>query len=185
MGLVYLLMVADQDAAEDPALGSLQAALLSVDRLLAAQQSWRYQVRLVHGSDAALHGELHDAGSLGRRAARRLVKVGDFTAVLKSIRSSLRHDCGLIATIAKAAGMTVSLPAVVMFTADPPVADLSAASVFGDIAGEATVMWVVPRKLERLVSPAFGAGGGAAVLGEHQGVADDVLHVMRGGVLAS
>lgn len=185
MGLVYLLMVADQDAAEDPALGRLQTALLSVDRLLAAQQACGYQVRLVHGSDADLRGELQDAGRLGRRAAKRLVKTGDFTAVLKVVRGSLRRDCGLIETMATAAGLTVASPAVVIFTADPPMADIDAATVFGDLATEATVVWVVPRKLEGLVSPPFGTACGVAVLGDHQAVADEVLDVMHGDIFTS
>lgn len=186
MGLVYLLMIADQDAAGDPALGRLQAALLDVDRRLAAQQSCGYQVRLIHGSDGDLHGELQDAGRLGRRAAKRSVRTGgDFAAVLRGIRGSLRRDRGLIQTIATAAGLTVAPPAVVIFTMDPPMADLRAATVFGDLAAEAAVAWVVPGKLEGLVSPAFGAACGAVVLGEHQAVADEVLDVMHHGVFAS
>ena len=181
MGLVYLLMIVDQDAAVDPALGRLQAALLDVDRRLAAQPFCRYQVRVIHGSDGNLRGELQDAGKLGRRAAKRSVKTGDFTAVLKGIRGSLRRDRGLIQTIATAAGLTVTPPTVVIFAADPPMADLGAAAVFGDLAAEATVVWVVPGKLEGLVSPAFGTACGAAVLGEHQAVADEILDVMRGG----
>jgi hypothetical protein len=185
MGLVYLLMVADQNAAEDPALGRLQAALLGVDRLLAAQQSCGYQVRVIHGSDADLRGELREAGKLGRRAGKRLVKSEDFAAVLKGIRGSLRRDCGLIETIAAAAGLTVVSPTVVMFTADPPMADSTAAAVFGDLATEATMMWVVPRKLEGLVPRAFGIACGATVLEEHQAVADEVLDAMQAGVSAS
>jgi hypothetical protein len=185
MGLVYLLMIVDQDAAADPALGRLQAALLDVDRRLAAQPSCGYQVRVIHGSDSDLRGELQDAGRLVRRAAKRSVKTGDFTAVLKGIRGSLRRDRGLVQTIATAAGLTVAPPTVVIFTADPPMADLGAATVFGDLAAEATVVWVVPGKLEGLVSPAFGTACGATVLGGHQTVADEILDVIHGSVFAS
>ena len=185
MGLVYLLMLLDQDAAADPELDRLQAALLDLDRRLAAQAFCGYQVRVIHGRDGDLRGELHDAGKLGRRAAKRLVKTGDFTAVLKVIRSSLRRDCELVQTIATAAGLTAAPPAVVIFTADPPIADLGAAAIFGDLAAEAKVVWVVPGTLEGLLSPAFGAAGGATVLGEHQAVASEILDVMHGGVLAS
>jgi hypothetical protein len=178
MGLVYLLMVVNQDAAADPAPGRLQAALLDVGRRLAAHPSCEYQVRVIHGSDGDLRGELQDAGRLARRAAKRSVKTEDFTAVLKGIRGSLRHDRGIVATIATAAGLTVAPPTVVIFAADPPVADSGATTVFGDLAAEATVVWVVPGKLEGLVSPAF---RGAAVLGEHQAVADEILDVMQAG----
>lgn len=175
MSLVYLLMIVDQNATADPAAARLRAALLEVDRRLAAEPSCGYQIRVIHGGDGCLRGELQDAGRLGRRAAKRLVKIGDFAAVLKGIRGSLRRDRGLIQAIATAAGRTVTPPAVVIFTADPPMADLDATTVFRDIAAEATVVWVVPGKLEGLVSPAFGAACGAAVLGEHQAVADEVL----------
>lgn len=181
MGLVYLLMIVDQDTAADPALGRLQSALLDVDKRLGAQPFCEYKIRIIHGSDGHLSGELQDAGTLLRRVAKRSVKTGDFTAVLKGIRGSLRRDRGLIQTIAVAAGLTVVPPTVVIFTADPPMADLDAATVFGDLAAEATVVWVVPAKLEGLVSPAFGNECGAAVLGEHQAVADEILGMMHDG----
>jgi len=186
MGLVYLLTIVDQYAAADPALGRLQAALLDVDRRLAAPSLCGYQVRVIHGSDGGLRGELQDAGRLVRRAAKRSVKTGgDFTAVLQGIRGFLRRDRGLVQAAAAAAGLTVAPPTVVIFTTDPPMADLSAATVFGDLAAEATLVWVVPKKLESLVSPAFGTACGAVVLGEHQTVADEILDVMPGGVFAS
>ena len=103
----------------------------------------------------------------------------------RSSGSSLRRDCGLVQTIATAAGLTAVPPAVVIFTVDPPIADLGAAAVFADLAAEATVVWVVPEGLEGLVSPAFGTAGGAEVLGEHQSVADEILDAMHGGVTAS
>ena len=179
MGLVYLLMIVDQDAAAAPALDRLQAALLDMDRRLAAEPLCGYQVRIIHGRDGDLRGELQDAGRLGRRAAKRLIKTRDFTAVLKVIRGSLRRDRGLVQTIATTAGLTAVPPTVVIFTADPPMADLDAAAVFSDLAAEANVVWVIPAKLEGLVSPAFGTACGARVLGEHQAVADEIMDIMR------
>jgi hypothetical protein len=183
-GLVYLLMIMEQDTAADPALGRLQAALLNVDNRLAAQPFCTYQVRVIRGGDDHLRGELQDAGKLGRRAAKQAVKTGDFTAVLKGIRASLNRDRGLIQITATATGLTVVPPTVVIFAADPPIADLGAAAVFADIAAEARVVWVVPGKLEGLVSPAFGTAGGAAVLGEHPAVADEILDLMHNRVSA-
>lgn len=182
MGLVYLLMIAERDTAADPALGRLQAALLDVDKRLAAQPLCKYHVRVIHGSDDHLRGDLRDAGQLSRRAAKQSVRTGDFTAVLKGIRGSLRRDSGLVQATAAAAGLTLAPPTVVIFTADPPMADLSAATVFGDIAAEAMVVWVVPGRLEGLVSTAFGTAGGAAVLGEHPAVGDEILDLIQGGV---
>ena len=118
MGLVYLLMVVDQHAAADPALGRLRAALLDLDRRLAAESACEYQVRVIHGGDDRLRGELQGAGRLARRSAKRSVRTaGDFGAVLKGIRGSLRRDRGLVQTMATAAGLTVVPPTVVIFAA--------------------------------------------------------------------
>jgi hypothetical protein len=185
MGLVYLFMIVDQDSAADPSLGRLQDALRDVDRRLAAQPFCEYQVRVIHGSDGHLRGELLAAGRLRRRASKRLVKTGDFATVLRGIRASLRRDRELVQTIATAGGLTVALPAVVIFTTDPPIADLNATRVFDDLAAEATVVWVVPGKLEGLVSPAFAKAWSATVVGEHQAVADEILDAISGNALAS
>ncbi len=179
MGLVYLLMIVDHDSAADPALDRLQAAFLDVDRRLAAQPTCDYRVRVIHGSDSDLRTELRDAGTLGRRAAKRSVKSEDFATLLKAIRGTLRRDCRLVETIATASGMAVAPPTVAIFSADPPMADTGTASVFGEFAAEAMVVWVVPERLEGLVSPAFGPAGGAIVLGEHPAVADEILDLMQ------
>jgi hypothetical protein len=183
LGLIYLFMIVDPDSAADPSFGRLQDALRDVDRRLAAQPSCGYQVRVIHGSDSHLRGELLAAGSVSRRASKRLVKAGDFATVLRGIRTSLRRDRELVQTIATAEGLTVARPAIVIFTADPPMADLDAAKVFGDLAAEATLAWVVPGKLEGLVSPAFARAWGAMVLGEHQAVADEVIDVIKSNAL--
>lgn len=185
MGLIYLLMVVDQDATTDPALGRLQAALLKLDRRLAAESSCEYQVRVIHGRDDHLRGDLQDAGRLGRRESKRMIKTADFLTVLKVIRGSLSRDRGLVQTIATAAGLTVIPPTVVIFTADPPLAELGAGEVFADLAAEAEVVWVLPRKLDGLVSPAFGPESGATVLEESQAVADDILAAMPTDALTS
>ena len=185
MGLVYLLVIVDQDAAADPALDRLQAALLDTDRRLAAEPLCGYQVRVIHSRDGNLRGELQDAGRLGRRGAKRIIRTGDFTAVLKVVRGSLRRDCGLVQTIATAAGLTVIPPTVVIFTTDPPMAELDARDVFGDLAAEATVVWVLPKSLTGLVSPEFSTESGATVLEESQAVADEILAAMTADALTS
>ena len=177
MGLVYLLVIVDPDNSADPALGELKAALLELDRALAGQRaSCAYQIRLIEGDDGALVGELREAGRLSRRDSRRVVQAGDFTAVLKALRGSLRRDEQLIHAIATGSGLSVLSPAVVFLAADPPIADLGAAAAFRDLAAEAAVLWVVPKSLEGLVSPAFRT----AVLGAHPAVAQDILDALSG-----
>jgi hypothetical protein len=96
--------------------------------------------------------------------------------VLRALRGSLRRDEQVVGAIATASGLSVMSPAVVILAADPPVADLGAAAAFRDLAAEASVLWVVPKGLQGLVSPAFGT----TVLGAHPAVAQDVLDVLNG-----
>ena len=179
LGLAYLLTVLDQDAAPDPALGRLQAALLDVGKRIAALPGTDYRIRVVHGDDKHIRSGPRTSGKIIRRPVKRSVRTEDFTAVLKVIRSSLRDDSELAQSRATAEALAVAPPVVIIFTVDPPMAEPGATTVFADIAAQARVVWVVPRKLEGLVSPAFSRDCGATVLGEHQAVADDILDLMR------
>jgi len=67
---------------------------------------------------------------------------------------------------------------VVIFTADPPMADRSSALAFADLAAEAAVVWVVPANSQGLVSPTFGNAPTVAVIGEHQAVADEICGLL-------
>jgi hypothetical protein len=177
-GLVYLLAVGEPDAMDDPALGSLQTALAELDKGLAAQQACAYRVRLLHGEDGELRGKLLDAGLLGRRAAKRSVTAGDFSELLKGVRASLRRDGAQLEVVARSEGQTVARPAVVIFTTDPPLADRSSATAFADLAAEAAVVWVVPANSQGLVSPTFANAPTVAVIGEHQGIADEICELL-------
>jgi hypothetical protein len=179
LGLAYLLTVLDHDAAPDPALGRLQAAVLDVGKRIAALPGMDYRVSVIHGDDKQIASTPRTAGRIIRRPVKRSVRTEDFTAVLKVLRSSLRDDSELVQSRATAETLSVASPVVIIFTVDPPMAEPGAAAVFGDIAAQARVVWVVPRKLEGLVSPAFSRECGATVLGEHQAVADDILDLMR------
>jgi acyl-CoA thioesterase FadM len=94
--------------------------LREVDQWLAAQQACAFRVRLLHGDDTELRGEVRDAGELSRRDSRR----------------SVRTDA--------------------------------------DLAAEATITWVVPRRSEGLVSPACADVPGVTILAEHAAVTDDI-----------
>jgi hypothetical protein len=177
MGLVYVLVIADPDNTAGSGLGELRPVLPEIDRGLAERRASRaFQVRLIEGHDGALRGELRDPGRFSRRDSRRVVQTADFAAVLRALRGSLRRDEQVVGAIATASGLSVMSPAVVILAADPPVADLGAAAAFRDLAAEASVLWVVPKGLQGLVSPAFGT----TVLGAHPAVAQDVLDVLNG-----
>jgi len=177
-GLVYLLVVGEPDSMDDPALGRLQETLVEVDKKLASQQACAYRVRLVHGDDGALRGDLRAAGQLSRRAARRSARADDFGALLKSVLTSLRRDSLLVEADAKVEGQAVAPPVVVIFTADPPMADRSSTAAFAELTAAAAVVWVVPANSQGLVSPAFANGPTVAVIGEHPMVTDDIWDLL-------
>jgi hypothetical protein len=177
-GLVYLLAVGEQDSMEDRALGRLRSALAEVDKKLAGQRACAYRVRLLHGDVGEVHGELLDAGRLGRRAAKRSVRADDFGELLQGVRACLRRDSAQVEAAARAEGQTVARPAVVIFSADPPMADRSSALAFADLTAEAAVVWVVPADSQGLVSPTFANAPTAAVIGQHQAVADEICQLL-------
>ena len=177
-GLVYLLVVGEPDSADDPALGRLQEALVELDKRLASQRVCAYRVRLVHGHDSALRGELRDAGALRRRAARRSARADDFGALLTGVLASLRRDGAQLEAVARAAGQAVTRPVVVIFTTDPPMADRGSAAAFGELAAAAAVVWVVPANSQGLVSPTFASRPTVAVIGEHPAVAEDIWDLL-------
>jgi hypothetical protein len=174
VGLVSLLIAADPDAAEDPGFGRLRAVPLAVDQRLAAQYACGYRVRLVHGDEGRLRGELDAAGQLAGRAARRLVRAGDFAVLFRGLRAMQRRDAALVQPAAASVGLDVVRPAVVVCTADPPLADGGTVLALRDLALEATVVWVLPRDREKLISPALRNIPGVAVVTEHQSVAEDI-----------
>jgi hypothetical protein len=173
-GLVYLLAPGERDAAADPALRRIQEVLREVDQWLAAQQACAFRVRLLHGDDTELRGEVRAAGELSRKDSRRAVRTEHFAELLRSVRAALRRDAARLGAAASTAGLAVARPAIVIASADPPLADRAAAEAFADLAAEATITWIVPRKSEGLVSPAFADVPGVTVLGERAAVTDDI-----------
>ena len=132
----------DQDAHP---IGDKAPAESAVVRLTAIKDSrWLPGSPGGTGSKRQRVNRVRQARAPGRETASQ---TGDFTAVLKDIRGSLHRDRRLIQTVAMSAGLSVTPPTDVIFTADPPMADLDAATVFGDLAAEAAVVWVVTGKL--------------------------------------
>jgi hypothetical protein len=176
--LVYLLAPVEPNAAADPALSRLQAVLQEVDQRLSAQPACAFLVRLLHGDDAEFRGEVRAAGMLSRRDSRRPFRSEDFAGLLRGVRAALRRDNARLGATASATGLAVARPAVVIASADPPMAERAAAAAFADLAAEATLIWVVPRKSEGLVSPVFAGVSGVTVFAEHAAVADDISDLL-------
>jgi len=181
-GLVYLLTLAEPGISRDLALGGLQDVLREVDNDLAAQPDCAYEVRLVHGNDDGLRGDRQPAGLLTRRALRRPLEVTRFDEVLTSIRAALRRDLAEIGTAAGGLGVHVTRPVVVLATTDPPIADRRSVVAFRELAAEATVIWLVPRKTEGLVNPVFGDRAPALVLAESESGAGRICELARVGL---
>jgi len=185
LGLVYFLTLTEPGMGEGLGQDRLQAVLRDVDFRLAAQPNCAYQVKLLYGSDDELRGDRQQAGLLNRRAARRSVEVTHFDEVLKSVHATLRRDLAEVGTTPADIGVPVARPAVVLLTTDPPIADRRSVGAFGELAAEATVIWLVPRKTEDLVNQVFGDRGPAAVLGESDSVVDRICEIVRTGVLST
>jgi len=183
LGLIYLLTLTEPGMGEGRGRDRLHAVIRDVDKGLAAQPNHAYQVRLLYGSDDELRGERQPAGSLNRRVARRSVEVSRFDEVVRSVHGALRRDLAEVGATATGLGVPVARPAVVLLTTDPPIADRRSVGAFGELAAEATIIWLVPRKTEGLVNPVFGDRGPAAVLGDSDSVADRVCEIVRTGVL--
>jgi hypothetical protein len=183
VGLVYFLTLTEPGMGDGLEQDRLQAVLRDVDKDLAAQPNCAYQVKLLHGSDDELRGERQLAGLLNRRVVRRSVEVTHFDEVVRSVHAALRHDLAAVGNTATGIGVPVARPAVVLLTTDPPIADHRSMIAFGELAAEATIIWLLPRKTEGLVNPVFGDRGPAAVLGESDSVADRICEIIRVGVL--
>jgi hypothetical protein len=183
-GLVYLLTLAEPAMDRDLALGGLRDVLQAIDNNLAVQSDCAYEVRLVHGNDDKLRGERQPAGLLTRRALRRALEVSRFDEVLTSVHATLGRDLAEIGTAAAGIGGQVTRPVVVLATADPPIADRRSIVKFRELAAEATVIWLVPRKTEGLVNRVFGDLAPALVFTESESAADRICDIARGSLSA-
>lgn len=185
LGLIYFLTLTESGMDEGPGQARLRSVLGDVDQGLAAQPNYAYQVKLIYGSDDELHGDRQPAGLLNRRALRRSVAVGHFDDVVRSAHAALRRDLAEAGSAAMGIGARLARPAVILFSTNPPIADRRSVDSFSQLAAEATLIWLVPRKAEGLVNPLFGDRGPAAVLAESDSVADRVCEIVRTGVLPS
>jgi hypothetical protein len=181
LGLLYMLTLAEPGMSRGPALDGLQDVLQAVDNDLAIQRGCAYEVRLVHGNDDRLRGERQPAGLLTRRALRQAFAVSRFDEVLTSVHAALRRDLAEIGTAAVSIGVHVARPAVVLVTTDPPIADRRSVVALRELAAEATVIWLVPRKTEGLVNPVFGDRAPAIVLTGSESAADRICEIVRDG----
>jgi hypothetical protein len=179
LGLLYILTLAEPGMSRGPALNGLHDVLQAVDNGLAIQPGCAYEVRLVHGNDERLRGERQPAGLLTRRALRQAFEVSRFDEVLTSVHAALRRDLAEIGTAAVSIGVQAARPAVILVTTDPPIADRRSVVALRELAAEATVIWLVPRKTEGLVNPVFGDRAPALILTGSESAAGRICEIVR------
>jgi hypothetical protein len=151
--------------------------LFAVDQKIAALQQAVYTVRLLEGDEEALRGEARPAGRLSRRDVKRSVFDADFAEVLSQIRKIMRRD--VVRTTAS--DKPLAQPTVMFFGPEPPLADSVTAEVFGELAQEASVVWVIPRGARDLLSSAFTEPANAHVVDDGAGAADDIAELLIAG----
>ena len=173
-GLAYLLVLGEAIADDPAAWQRSRAALLAVDQKIAELRQAAYSVRLLQGDEQALQGESRPAGQLSRRDVKTKVSDADFAGVLTEIRTLIRRG-GLRSA---GSGKPTARSAVVFFASEPPLADSVTAEVFAELAGEATVIWVIPRDVKALMAPAFAEPANVHVVDEGDGATDDVADLL-------
>jgi hypothetical protein len=173
-GLAYLL-ITGSEIADDPASWQRsRAALLRLDAQIAAIPRAAYQVRALQGDEEGLHGDLREAGQVAKKDLRYPVTDTDFAAVLDEMRALLRRDI----TRTTASGEHLARRVVVIFAADPPLADSVTADVFSHLAQEASIIWVLPKPRVAMLSRPFTEPPHVHVLPEYDDVADEIAALL-------
>jgi len=176
--LAYLLVVGDEIADDPAAWQRSRTALLTVDEKIASLRQATYSVRLLQGNELALRGETRPAGQLSRRDVKAPVSDADFAGVLAELRTITRRD---FAHSTKPAAR----PAVIFFVSEPPLADSVTAEAFCELAGQATVIWVIPKELMDLMSSVFTNCDGVHVVEDGDSATDDIADVLNANTIAA
>ena len=172
--LAYLL-ITGSEIADDPASWQRRrAALLRLDARIAAIPRAAYQVRVLQGDEERLHGDLREAGQCAKKDLRSPVTDTDFAAVLDEMRALLRWDI----TRATASGEDLARCVVVIFAADPPLADSVTADAFSRLAQKASIIWVLPKSAVALLPDCFTEPPHVDVLLEHVDVIDEIAALL-------
>jgi hypothetical protein len=173
-GLAYLLITGNDIADDLASWQRSRAALLKLDAQIAAIPRAAYQVRVLQGDEEGLHGDLRRAGQLAKKDLRYPVSDTDFAAVLDEMRALLRRDI----TRATASGEHLARRVVVIFVADPPLADSVTADVFSHLAQQASIIWVLPKPAVAMLSRSFTEPPHVHVLPEHDDVTDEIAALL-------
>jgi hypothetical protein len=171
--LVLLILTGDARSGDHPGWRRGRSVLLDVDRKI-AEARVACRVRALPGGNAAADGEPRQAGRLSRRDLKRPARAVDFARALGVVRTVMMRDLAVL----EGSGLRLARPAAVFYAVEPPMADAVTAEEYGQLAREASVIWVVPGRSAPLMSPLF--AGDARVLTDHDVVTSEIVHLLRG-----
>lgn len=170
-GLVLLILNADEWSDERGACRRGQSMLLKLDEKLGKLPRLSYQVHAIQASANAVESHPKRAGQLSRTDIRVSSLDLDLEESLKTVRSALREDLASVAPLRKR-------PFIVFFAVDPPFADPVSVKVYGELALEACIIWVMHEQSADLLSPAFVCQG-ARIMTNNEAVVNNILHLLQ------
>jgi hypothetical protein len=148
--LAYFLLTGDQDAGDSADWNRSRALTLEIDQRLAALPRLSVHVRVLHGDDMELRGDLRAAGQLTKRDVRGAVSDLYLSKVLDQVRVLLGRDQARLSS-----GPPFARPAVMLIAPVPPMADSVAVASLRRLAEDASIAWVVPKSQADLMSNEF------------------------------
>ncbi len=170
-GVVYLILSSNAVTGEQASWRRSRSMLLALDDKLAAVPRIAYQVRAAQVAADVTRDNLRPAGQISRRGLKRTEERTDLSRVLAGINRAMTRDvAGLLR-----AGTSIVRPAVVIFAADAPLADLATIEAYEELVAKADITWVAPEKVLALLSPRFAQLSGTEPIVYHDAVADEVL----------
>jgi hypothetical protein len=146
---------------------------ISVDRAISSSRPVAFMVRVLSGAADGARSTLREAGQLAQRDVKRPDPHPDFARSLNRLGKAVASDLSALGRMT----LPTALPAVVICAVDVPVADVISARAYELLAGQASVIWVVPEDSRNLMSPVFSAGG--PVLTFHDGAAEEIAGLLH------
>jgi hypothetical protein len=171
VGAVYLVLSSNEVTGEQADRRRGRSVLLALDDRLAAIPHVAYQVRAAQVTTDVTRDNLRPAGQLSRRGLKQHSERTDLARVLGGIDRAMTRDLAAF----QQTGAKISKPAVVIFAADAPLADLATIEALENLARKADIRWVAPEKVLTLLSPRFAQLCGADPIPYHEAVADEVI----------
>ncbi|HET9896472.1 MAG TPA: hypothetical protein VFQ44_16215 [Streptosporangiaceae bacterium] len=168
---VYLVLCSSEVTGERADWRRGKSVLLALDEKLAAAPQVACQVKAAQVAADLTRDSLRPAGQMSRRSLKRHFERTDLSRVLTGIDQSVTRDLAGF----QRAGFNVTRPAVVIFAADAPLADLATVEAYEKLTSQADITWVAPEAVLTLLSPRFSQLSGADPIVDHEAVADEVI----------